>query len=294
MAHSTIKIIGGFLGSGKTTYLNRILSQAVPDAGIALVINEFGSVALDGDLIIHEQYSMMEITGGCLCCSLKADLITGISDIIKNEAPRIIYIEATGLAVPDEMRKTLEKHFSEEDGVTVDPVTVTVDCLQYKKMKGKLRIYDSQFEGSPGIKLTKTDIYPEDLIEEVNNHIRSSHKDIKIVRPAAGRFLFNSTLNNQNNETGHKDNIQTITLDREQAQKVKKDRIQAFCRDHSDKIIRMKGLIKNSEIWEDVQFDGENFFSSELKKDYGGECKMVLFTSDENRDEIAQKLQRYF
>src|ERR1700761_6853199 len=93
-------IITGFLGAGKTTLLNRILSER-HDQKIAVIINEFGELGIDGQLVISTEESIVELSNGCICCTVRDDLIGAVSRIVASERPvdRIV-IETTGLADP--------------------------------------------------------------------------------------------------------------------------------------------------------------------------------------------------
>ncbi|MBI5167341.1 MAG: hypothetical protein HY998_06315 [candidate division NC10 bacterium] len=70
-----INIIAGFLGSGKTTLLKRILGGQLKQERVAVLVNEFGEVGLDGEIIGRESFDMIELASGCICCSMKADLL---------------------------------------------------------------------------------------------------------------------------------------------------------------------------------------------------------------------------
>lgn len=102
-----ITLLTGFLGAGKTTMLNRLLSD--PESGrIAVIVNEFGEIGIDGDLIMRQDEEMMELSNGCICCEGKDDLVGALYSLYKKrlglEKPQIsfdrIVIETTGLADP--------------------------------------------------------------------------------------------------------------------------------------------------------------------------------------------------
>lgn len=102
-----ITLLTGFLGAGKTTMLNRLLSD--PDSGrIAVIVNEFGEIGIDGDLITRRDEEMMELSNGCICCESKDDLLGALYSLYKRklglEQPQVsfdrIVIETTGLADP--------------------------------------------------------------------------------------------------------------------------------------------------------------------------------------------------
>ena len=93
-----IDIIAGFLGTGKTTLINKLLKEAYFGENIAVLENEFGAVGVDGSLIERDDIRITEMAGGCICCSLKGTLTAGLVAIAKDYVPSRILIEPTGLA----------------------------------------------------------------------------------------------------------------------------------------------------------------------------------------------------
>lgn len=102
-----VTVVTGFLGAGKTTLLNRILSE--PSAGrFAVIVNEFGDIGIDGDLIETGAEELIELSSGCICCVVRGDLIRGLRNLL-TEKPDLdgIIIETTGLANPSPVIQTL-------------------------------------------------------------------------------------------------------------------------------------------------------------------------------------------
>ena len=106
-----VTVLTGFLGSGKTTLLNRLLSEPGMD-GIAVVVNEFGSVGLDHDLIDHRQEAMVLLSNGCICCTIRSDLVEAFDRLATHPLAlqgklHHVVLETTGLADPAPILHTL-------------------------------------------------------------------------------------------------------------------------------------------------------------------------------------------
>jgi len=285
-----IVILGGFLGSGKTTLLNNILKNLESGKSVALIINEFGDISIDGELVENGSYSKMEITGGCVCCSLKGKMIDGIRKIVENENPDLIYIEATGLAVPWDMKLDIEKNFL-GDQLIVRDVFVTVDSQQYKKCHGKLLIYDKQFEGSPSVLLTKSDMYDDALLDSVEGTIRESYESIQNIEKTgiSSESPIASILETSLDDISFVRVPDQFSISSESELDIEK--IISICRIHSHLIIRLKAVIQSRGISKVLQFDGRNIFRSERKtEDEMSRSRIMVFC----RSEEKERLQRIF
>jgi G3E family GTPase len=102
-----VTVITGFLGAGKTTLVNHILSENANSA-IGVIVNEYGEVGIDGELIIADDNAVIEIRNGCICCTVRADLIQGVKALLASEDIRLdrLIIETSGLADPAPVLQT--------------------------------------------------------------------------------------------------------------------------------------------------------------------------------------------
>jgi G3E family GTPase len=108
-----VTLLSGFLGSGKTTLLNRILRSPI-GAGIAVVVNEFGELPIDGRLVESSQDEVLELANGCICCTVRGDLVRTVGELFERRARRLVgrlrfdrlVIEASGLASPGPVHQT--------------------------------------------------------------------------------------------------------------------------------------------------------------------------------------------
>ena len=178
MKTTKVLLITGYLGSGKTTLLNRILNN---NRGIrfAVIVNDIGEVNIDADLIqkggIVDQQddSLIALQNGCICCSLKMDLIQQMRDIIESERFDYIVIEASGICEPAPIAQTICAYeqsiaYSEADPVEIDHIT-TLDCIC--SVVDALRLKD---EFNSGLDLTGNTLAEEDI---VNTLVATDYKD---------------------------------------------------------------------------------------------------------------------
>jgi G3E family GTPase len=124
-----LTILTGFLGAGKTTLLNRILSS---DHGlrIAVLVNDFGSVNIDADLVVGIENNMISLTNGCVCCEIRDDLLEAVDRLLlASETPDYIVLEASGVAEPMGIYATFAES-THSDRIRLDSVTCVVDADQ--------------------------------------------------------------------------------------------------------------------------------------------------------------------
>ena len=129
-----ITLLTGFLGAGKTTLVNRLLSA--PDAGkIAVIVNEFGEIGIDGDLIARADEDMLELTNGCICCAARGDLMDGLNRLFLRKVglaePQVdfdkIVIETTGIADPSPLARLFYTDMKLDLTFRLDAVLTVVD-----------------------------------------------------------------------------------------------------------------------------------------------------------------------
>jgi G3E family GTPase len=171
--HKTpVTVLTGYLGAGKTTLLNRILSE---DHGkrYAVIVNEFGEVGIDNDLIVGADEEVFEMNNGCVCCTVRGDLIRVLSGLMKRKGGfDAIIVETTGLADPGPVAQTFFVDDDVRAKTQLDSVTTVVDAKHLP-----LRLADSkeaaeQIAFADQIILNKTDLVSEAELVEVERMIR--------------------------------------------------------------------------------------------------------------------------
>lgn len=121
-------ILTGFLGSGKTTLLNRILHEN-HGKRIAVIENEFGEVGVDNDLVIGAEEEIFEMNNGCICCTVRGDLIRILGSLLdRREKFDYIMIETTGLADPGPVVQTFLVEENLREALSIDAVVTVVDA----------------------------------------------------------------------------------------------------------------------------------------------------------------------
>jgi G3E family GTPase len=177
-----VTVLTGYLGAGKTTLLNRILSE---DHGkrYAVIVNEFGEVGIDNDLIVGADEEVFEMNNGCVCCTVRGDLIRVLSGLMKRKGKfDAIIVETTGLADPGPVAQTFFVDDEVRAKTELDSVTAVVDAKHLP-----LRLADSneaaeQIAFADQIILNKTDLVSESELVEVEQAIRTLNPLAPIMR----------------------------------------------------------------------------------------------------------------
>jgi G3E family GTPase len=110
-----VDIIYGFLGSGKTTFISRVLAEWGDKEKIVVLVNELGEVGIDGDVLKQRGGNVVEMPSGCICCTLQSDFRSQMLDIIKTIQPQRMIIEPTGVATVGQIRSIVEAQLFEKD-----------------------------------------------------------------------------------------------------------------------------------------------------------------------------------
>ncbi|WP_317993667.1 CobW family GTP-binding protein [Bartonella gliris] len=170
-----VTVLTGYLGSGKTTLLNRILSE---DHGkrYAVIVNEFGEIGIDNDLIVESDEEIYEMNNGCVCCTVRGDLIRILESLIqRSHRFDAIIIETTGLADPVPVAQTFFMDDTVHEKTTLDSIIAIVDAKHFPLQLKKSREAEEQIAFSDIILLNKIDLvsaeeraHTESLILAIN------------------------------------------------------------------------------------------------------------------------------
>jgi G3E family GTPase len=182
----TVTIITGFLGSGKTTLLNQILKNR-EDLKVAVLVNEFGDINIDSQLLVSLDKDMMELSNGCICCTINDDLVNAVYRILERE-DKIDYlvIETTGVADPLPIVLTFVG--SELRDLThLDSILTVVDAETFTPEHFDSQAAMSQITYGDIILLNKTDLAGQDKVAELEEWIHSTKTGARIIQSQYGR-----------------------------------------------------------------------------------------------------------
>ena len=176
-----IHLLFGFLGAGKTTLVRNLLQTADPEIPTAVIVNEFGAVGVDGDIIKGKSIDTIELVSGCICCTLRGSLLSAIEELINENGAKRIIVEATGVADPDDMLDDFEEP-EVRDLFDVAPVVTVVDASNFEKIRTMLgEFYESQVINSDIVILNKVDVTQDETLKSVTRQVRQLN-DVAEVR----------------------------------------------------------------------------------------------------------------
>ncbi|MFT0813283.1 CobW family GTP-binding protein [Synechococcus sp. OH20] len=176
-----VTIITGFLGSGKTTLLNHILSNQ-KGMRTAVLVNEFGEIGIDGELIVSSEEDLVELNNGCICCTIRDDIAESVLRLMERSA-KIDYlvVETTGLADPLPVALTFLGP-ELRDLTRLDSIITLVDATNFAPDLFNSDVAYSQIAYGDVILLNKTDLVEPTEIERLEKRIREIKEDARILR----------------------------------------------------------------------------------------------------------------
>lgn len=176
-----VNLLFGFLGSGKTTLAKHLLANRDPLVKTAVIVNEFGEVGVDGDILRGDNVDVVELNSGCLCCTLRGSLMLAVEELRDKAKVDRVIVEATGVAQPSELLETLADS-SLHGGLQIGPLVTVVDIVKFSKLTTMLGdFYSDQIESADIVIANKIDLASPELLEEATRHIRELNPDATIL-----------------------------------------------------------------------------------------------------------------
>ncbi len=180
-----VMIIGGFLGSGKTTTILRI-SRQLNDAGkkTAIIVNEIGEIGLDGDILTSPGIITEELTSGCICCTLRISMQYTLQTLEEEFMPDIVIIEPTGIAFPGQIREEIETMGLSE--LSFAPIATLVDPGRFgTEAKEIPRFIETQIKEAEILCINKIDVTPAETVLAAEKMLHEMNPEAQILKFSA-------------------------------------------------------------------------------------------------------------
>ena len=176
-----IDIISGFLGAGKTTFIQKLLQEALKGENVVLIENEFGEIGIDSGFLKNSGIEIREMNQGCICCSLVGDFETSLKEVIEKYQPDRILIEPSGVGKLSDILSAV-KTVSANLPVHLDGAVTVVDASKaklYNKNFGEF--FDDQIRFATTVVLSRTDIAKEEKVEEAVAIVRKVNPKANLI-----------------------------------------------------------------------------------------------------------------
>jgi G3E family GTPase len=241
-----VTLITGPLGSGKTTLLRHLL-DVVPQK-VAIMMNEFGEIAIDSQIIEGKNIRIAELEGGCVCCSLLGEFEAAVTEVIDTVHPDLIIVETTGVAEPDALLFDIQENLPQ---VRLDGVVTIADAdamVRYPRLGQTGR---AQIEAADIILLNKVDLVPAGQVTEVTARLRQLNADAPIlpmqrcqVDPDA---LFGISQAHEIDQPQHRHQLSMESFSYVSAATLDRHCFEAFVERLGPAVVRAKGFVRFAE-----------------------------------------------
>ncbi|WP_320663907.1 GTP-binding protein [Prochlorococcus sp. MIT 1223] len=190
-----VTILTGFLGSGKTTLLNRILSEE-HGKRIAVIENEYGEVGIDQGLVINADEEVFEMSNGCICCTVRGDLIRVLGNLMKRRDKfDYVLVETTGLADPGPVAQTFFMDDEIRNEFSLDGIVTLVDAAHIDQQLGRSDESSEQVAFADVLVLNKTDLVSDESLDILESRLRDMNRMARVVRSKQAEVSIDTVLN---------------------------------------------------------------------------------------------------
>ena len=266
-----VTVLTGYLGAGKTTLLNRILTHE-HGKKVAVIVNEFGEVGIDNQLVIDADEEIFEMNNGCICCTVRGDLIRIIGNLMRRRDKfDHLVIETTGLADPAPVIQTFFVDEEIQTQLDLDAVVTVVDAKHIEEHWDSDEAQE-QIAFANVILLNKTDLVEPEQLEELKQKIRSMNGMVKI-------------YTTQNSDIDMDSVLGVKAFDLEQALEIEPELLGEDAHEHDESVFSF-AIVESGEVnleklntWltELLQTQGPNIFRMKGILNIAGEDNRFVF-----------------
>ena len=271
LSKTPVTVITGYLGAGKTTLLNNLLTQ--PNGKkLAVIVNEYGEIGIDADLVMKSDEEILEMNNGCICCNVRGDLVRIIDKITtQNKSIDHIVIETTGLADPGPIIQSFWVEEILRDKTQLDGFVTVVDCFHFFKHENSCEAKE-QVAFADQIILNKCDLVNTSQLDRLERTIKAMNPLAKIEKSAHSQIT--------------SDILSLGGFDLSKALEIEPDLLESDSHDHQNDISAVclnsvgsiDGSLFNKWIYGFVQTNGENLYR----------CKGILNIDNQPRRFVFQ------
>ena len=250
-----VTLVTGFLGSGKTTLVNHILSNRT-GVKAAVLVNELGEIGIDNDLIVAAESGMIELSNGCICCSTNSDLLDSIVRVLSRPDPvDHILVETTGVADPLPVAQTIQRP-EFRDALRLDAIVAVADAEQFS-----LDLFDghavrNQLRHADAILVNKCDRVGAERLDGVEEKIRAVNAEARLLRSTQSAAplplildvdLHRPAPDGHGHHHAHLDDDGFVSLSFESERPFSVTRFQSFLDSRPPGLFRGKGFLRLAE-----------------------------------------------
>jgi len=190
-----VTVLTGYLGAGKTTLLNRILTEP-HGRKFAVIVNEFGEIGIDNELVVGADEEIFEMNNGCICCTVRGDLIRIIEGLLKRRGKfDSIIVETTGLADPAPVAQTFFVDADVKEAAALDAIVTVADAKWLSDRLKDAPEAKNQIAFADVILLNKIDLVSADELAEVEGRIRAINPYAKLHKTTKSNVPIEDVLN---------------------------------------------------------------------------------------------------
>ncbi len=304
-------ILTGFLGAGKTTLLNYILQQQ-HGYKFGIIVNEVGEIGIDHQLVENQSDEIVQMNNGCVCCTIRKDLVRGIQKLLTRGGFDYLLIETTGIADPAPVAQTFLNIPALQKFVRLDSIITVVDAEQIVRQMRETATAREQIAMADFVLLNKTDLVEEQALGEVEDAVhrlnpharlfRTNHSEVNLKEmldmnafDVDQKLAVDPRFLDELQERAHGD-IQSFAFRFERPLDVY--RFEAFVRRLSEreKVYRSKGIIAIKGNPRRAVFHGVNnrftiFWDRLWEKDETRVSQLVFIGKDLRRGAIGEELE---